>query len=100
MMATQLHYFPTVIYLNRGQLCYATYHPGTNQTRLTMSLNLINSSLKVLFLVTGEGKADIIPKIVEQKDEQYPASHVNPGLFGGSIEWYLDSSAGKNLSQK
>lgn len=66
-----------------------------NHKRITITLPLINNSKKIIFLVTGENKAQIIKEIIDNKNNRYPASLVNPK--NGKILFVLDKEAGKKL---
>lgn len=46
--------------------------------RITLTLPLINSAETVIFLVSGKNKADVVKKVLVEKDRSLPASLVNP----------------------
>jgi len=73
--------------------------PDSGQKRITATGKLINNSAKVIFLVTGTGKANIVSEIVERKTgyEKYPASKINPGP--GRLLWFLDKDAASGLNK-
>lgn len=62
--------------------------------RITMTLNLINRSKKIFFLVTGEDKAEIVKNVIQGK-EDYPACKVSP--LEGELFFVLDRDAAKLL---
>ncbi len=64
--------------------------------RITLTLNVINSARRVIFLVTGEHKALMIQKIIEKKDYGLPASHIE--LENGILFFVLDREAASLLS--
>lgn len=68
-----------------------------NMYRITFTANLINRSNKVLFLVSGKEKAEIIKTIFEDPDdlEKYPVQLIKP--IEGEAVWFIDSSAASLL---
>lgn len=72
-------------------------HPESGQKRVSLTGPVINHAAKVAFLVTGEGKAEKVSEIFEQKDgsELLPASHIHP--VHGDLTWYLDRPAATSL---
>lgn len=83
---------------NSDRYCVTANHPLTGQKRISLSGNVINNAQKVIFLVTGEKKASIVKKILDNSSisTQFPASLVNP-LYG-ELVWMLDKSAAKLLN--
>jgi len=66
--------------------------PKLNQTRISFSLNLINSSAHVFFVTSGEQKAEAMQSIFfPQQDQPVPAARVRPG--NGNILWLVDREA-------
>jgi len=65
--------------------------------RVTLTLPVINQAENVLFLVTGENKATVVRKIVDQEDFSLPASRVHPG--SGNLFFLLDQEAGSQLTR-
>ncbi|MFA0963881.1 6-phosphogluconolactonase [Roseivirga sp. BDSF3-8] len=66
-------------------------HPKTGQKRVTLTGKVINNSRRVIFLVTGAGKAQRIKEISHSTGAGYPASYIKSA--GGKAEWYLDEEA-------
>ena len=64
--------------------------------RITMTLPLLNNAASVLFLVSGDEKAEIVKEVLEGP-EQYPAQAVRPE---GELLWLLDEAAAASLSAK
>ncbi|KAM3186674.1 hypothetical protein ACTXT7_003814 [Hymenolepis weldensis] len=75
-----------------------TDSPKPPPNRVTLSLPVINKADKVIFIVTGDNKAEVVKKILEDDhpSEMYPASMVQP--LAGKPFWYLDGGAAKLLS--
>jgi 6-phosphogluconolactonase len=80
----------------RNRLVAANWVPGLNAHRVTMTLPLLNKARYVLFLVTGEEKAESLRKVLKEKtDEALPAGLIRP--TGGKCYWLVDRSAARLL---
>lgn len=75
-------------------------HPATKQTRITLTLKVINNAKMVDFLVTGENKADMLSKVFDRETVtiDYPAKAVE--LEAGRLVWHLDKAAASALDEK
>lgn len=73
--------------------CVVATHPDSGQQRISLSGRVINNAKKVVFLVTGESKADRVDEILNQHAvaTDYPASRVAPE--NGELIWMLDQAA-------
>lgn len=71
----------------------AVSHPLTKQSRITLSGKVINNSLQVSFLVTGEEKSAVTGKIINHLpgSDNFPAAQIKP--VSGNVSFYLDKSA-------
>lgn len=79
-------------------ICETAFHPTTYQKRITLSGKVINNADSIIFLVTGENKADVVSSILEKKENHdYPASLINPQH--GILKWYLDKDASKTIDR-
>ena len=63
--------------------------------RITLTLPVINQAEHVFMLATGTGKAEIIRKIIEEKDFSFPAARVNPKQ--GALTFIFDTAAASAL---
>lgn len=82
----------------RKRLVAANWVPGLNAYRLTMTLPLLNKARYVLFLVTGEEKAETLRKVLKEKtDEALPAGLIRPAH--GRCLWLVDRSAARLLKK-
>lgn len=92
--------FPNQIDLwHSGDLCVTATHPVSGQIRVSVSGKVINAARNVVFLVTGENKADKVEEIInhpEQAAKKYPAALVQPD--SGNLLWLLDEQAGQRLT--
>lgn len=64
--------------------------------RITFSLPLINIAKQILFLVTGEHKAEMVRQVIDERNLELPVSRVSPQ--SGQVAWYLDAAAASKLS--
>lgn len=71
-----------------------TLHPYQGRMRMTMTYPLINRAKEVLWLVTGEEKAEMLKRLLQQ-DPSIPAGKVNP--VHATI--FADQAAAKNLAK-
>lgn len=70
------------------------------QRRITLTMPVINNAKRIIFLVSGEDKAEIVSKVINKKGYYlaFPAAHVKP--TDGILEWYLDEAAAAMLKDK
>jgi 6-phosphogluconolactonase len=61
--------------------------------RITLTAPAINHAAHIIFLVTGENKAEPLREILkgQQSSEQLPAQLIKP--LDGSLEWFIDRAA-------
>jgi 6-phosphogluconolactonase len=59
--------------------------------RLTMTLPVLNNARKIVFLVSGKGKAQIVRKLMIQGQKELPAQKIRP--VKGDLLWILDRSS-------
>ena len=73
-------------------------HPESGQRRVSLTGRIINNAKTVVFLVTGESKAEKVRIIVDREEGylEYPASHVSPKTK--ELVWFLDADAAKQLT--
>lgn len=67
--------------------------------RLTFTFPVINNSRHVLFLITGKEKEDIVPLVLQDREndgKRYPAARVRP--HDGRVDWFIDRDAAANLN--
>ncbi len=74
--------------------------PKPPPPRLTFTPPLLNAAIHVLFLVTGQDKADAVAAILEgeHNPEEYPAQIIQPPR--GEVTWMLDSVAASKLRRR
>jgi 6-phosphogluconolactonase len=65
--------------------------------RLTMTFPLMNRAGKVVFMASGEEKAEVVKAILEGENSDLPAGRIAP--FSGTLLWVLDRDAASLLSR-
>ena len=63
--------------------------------RVTLTLPAINMARQVLFLVTGEAKAEVVQAVIAGPAGRYPAQRIQP--TAGQLTWLLDAAAASHL---
>jgi 6-phosphogluconolactonase len=59
--------------------------------RLTMTLPVLNNSRKIVFLVSGKGKSEILWNLLIQRQKGLPAQMIKP--VNGELIWLIDREA-------
>lgn len=93
--------FPNHPLLNEEKkwIAYLEDSPKPPPLRITFTLNVVNNSSNVIFVTTGEGKAENIKKAIEEKPSgDIPASLVKPK--NGKLYWFMDKGASSLLKSK
>lgn len=83
----------------RQRLVVADHVDEVNSWRVTLTAPVLNNAAQITFLVTGEGKASIVRKVIEgpREAESMPAQLIAPA--DGTLTWILDSAAASCLSR-
>jgi 6-phosphogluconolactonase len=83
-----------------GRLTVGHEVPKLDATRLTFTPALINAAAKVIFLVGGAGKADMLHTVLDGPIDvdRYPSQVVRPA--SGDLEWLVDTAAAASLERK
>jgi 6-phosphogluconolactonase len=81
-------------------ICSASFHPETNQKRITLTGKVINNAQNIIFLITGDTKAVMIKSIFDDSPDayEYPAKKIHP--VKGHLSWYMDKAAAAYISGK
>ena len=86
-----------------GRWCVGVEHntpPPPLVPRVTLTFPVINAAMQVLFLVGGQGKAEILGRVlqpVHPGEEPLPAQRVRPE--NGQVTWLVDQEAGGWLTE-
>jgi 6-phosphogluconolactonase len=84
----------------RQRLVMPVSVPKPPPDRLTFTPPLLNAAHHILFLVTGDEKADAVHAVLEgdYQPEEYPAQIVRP--TNGDVTWMLDTRAAAKLQKR
>lgn len=63
--------------------------------RITFTYPLLNHAARVMFLVSGDEKADMVKKALQEPDADLPCQRVRP--HDGVLEWFLNWLASNYL---
>ena len=66
--------------------------------RLTMTFPVLNHAKRIIFMVSGENRADIVKTILEFPEARLPAQKIQP--LNGSLTWLLDNESASMLSKE
>lgn len=84
----------------RTRLAVANPVPQMDTTRLTMSPRLINNAREILFLVSGDGKADMLHRVLDGPiDVDATPSQVIRAEHG-RLRWFVDEAAARHLERE
>jgi len=84
--------------LESDKICEVTIHPQTRQKRITLTGKVINNSERIVFLITGMGKEEIVKKVIQDRKKIFPSEFIN--LVSGKLQYYIDSNAASLLNKK
>ncbi|MBF0483996.1 MAG: 6-phosphogluconolactonase [Candidatus Omnitrophica bacterium] len=87
--------FPTCLPQNNKELVAVIDNSAIRNQRITLTFEAINKAKNILFLVTGEDKANIMRLILEQNVD-VPANRVLVGK--GKAVYFLDKDAARRLA--
>ena len=69
----------------------------SDKERITMTFPVINNASNIMFLASGESKAEILSEIIKMGNKTLPAAMVRPR--NGSAVYLLDKNAGALLAE-
>lgn len=74
-------------------------HPESGQCRITLTLPVINLAKEIVFVVTGESKAQRLKTVLSGSDVSlaYPAANVKAN--NGTLKWYTDREAAGEIKE-
>ena len=89
--------FPGALPEADGRMVAAARHPGDDSARVTLMPAALNAAREILFLVTGEEKAEALEAAMraEDPDPAVPTSLIRP--VRGRISWLADRSAAARI---
>ncbi len=83
---------------NTKSISAVAFHPQTGQRRITLTLPVLNHAKRIIYLVSGQSKAQRIYHILKSENNHpnIPAARVKP--VNGIIEWFLDKDAAERFT--
>ena len=85
--------FPHQTDFTDENLAVIAKHPESGQLRISKTAKLIEQAKRITYLVTGEGKAEILKEIQTTPAENLPYPAAKIQAKNGVTEWYLDKAA-------
>jgi 6-phosphogluconolactonase len=81
-----------------NRLAVANWVEKFQSYRITLTVSVINNADRIIFLVSGEEKADTLKAVLEgdAKTAQFPVNIIQP--THGDVTWFLDQSAADRLA--
>jgi 6-phosphogluconolactonase len=73
-------------------------HDNVTYARVSLTLPVINNAANVIFVLTGEEKAEIARRVIRERDTGLPAARVQPSE--GTLLFVLDSEAASLMAKK
>ncbi|HWX55020.1 MAG TPA: 6-phosphogluconolactonase [Verrucomicrobiae bacterium] len=88
--------FPGSLALNEDRrLVVANWVEKFQQDRITFTYPVLNHAAQVMFLASGQGKAQILREVLHIKSDVFPAQRVRPK--NGVLLWLVDQDAARLL---
>jgi len=73
-------------------IAYVDDSPKPPPKRITFTFPVINHAARVAFVAAGEGKADMLKRVLDHPEEGLPSSRVKP-VYPGQLYWFVDEPA-------
>lgn len=73
------------------------YSPALGELRMTLTFPVLNAARQVIFLVSGEDKAETLRQVLEGPREKFPAQGIHP--VEGRLSWFVDKAAARLLTR-
>lgn len=73
-------------------IAYIEDSPKPPSKRITLTYPVINHALRVAFVATGEGKQEMMARILDKPEDGLPCSRVKP-VYPGQLYWFADDAA-------
>jgi 6-phosphogluconolactonase len=72
--------------------------PKPPPERITLTYPVVNKAKLVVFVTAGDGKKDMVQKIIEQPELSLPCQRVKPA--DGKVYWFIDDAAAALLKKE
>jgi 6-phosphogluconolactonase len=82
-------------------LAVTANYQGRPADRVTLTPKVFNSARRIVFLVSGESKSEILARVLDDENYQpelYPAQRIHP--LGGQVTWVVDEAAASKLPRE
>jgi len=79
------------------RLVISPWVPKLNSYRITLTLPVLNNAKRVIFLVSGEAKANILKEVLQGEASRFPAQSIEP--TNGKLIWLTDRAAANKLNK-
>jgi len=80
-----------------SHLVTANWVEKLNSDRITFTFPVLNAAAEVIFLISGEGKAEMLRDVLQGSDQRkYPCQRVQP--VNGRLLWMVDQPAARLLA--
>lgn len=73
------------------------YSPALGKLRMTLTFPVLNAAREVIFLVSGEDKAETLWQVLEGPPGKFPAQRIHP--VDGRLSWFVDKTAARLLTR-
>ncbi|KAI8974053.1 6-phosphogluconolactonase [Pilobolus umbonatus] len=74
-----------------------TDSPKPPSNRITLTYPVVNHAKSVVFVTAGDGKKEMVEKIIQQPELNLPCQRVRPR---GKVYWFIDHAAAANLRKE
>ncbi|KAI9017960.1 6-phosphogluconolactonase [Phycomyces nitens] len=75
-----------------------TDSPKPPPERITLTYPVVNNAKTVVFVTAGEGKQEMVQKIIEQPELRLPCQRVQ--VANGGLYWFVDEAAAGQLEKR
>jgi len=82
----------------KSRLVIAVRGGNPDVNRLTMTFPLLNRAREIIFLVSGEKKAETVKTIIEYPEARLPAQEIQS--LNGTLTWIMDRESASMLSKE
>jgi len=78
-------------------VAYIEDSPKPPARRITLTYPVLNHAARVAFVAAGEGKQEMLAKILDQPEDGLPCSRVKP-VHPGTLHWFVDDAASAKVA--
>lgn len=75
------------------QMAVVAHHPGSGQTRISITAPVIENARRVSYLVLGASKREVVKTVLESPEQAQALPAANIRSKEGMTEWLLDADA-------